>query len=190
MEDTVGRIVVGVDGSRSSRRALDMALRTAEMSKDEVDVVHVWESLSPVPYAHTTTSSSPMALRHAAWNLLSIELSEVDIGSDSLERVRPVVKQGRPSAVLIELAKGARFVVLGSGHDYLSYSGNVGSVALEVIRHAPCPVVVVPAINANEFLEERDNELVVHVAEHVAEHAAEHVAEHDHAERDHESTSA
>ena len=149
----MGRIVVGIDGSTSSRRALVTSLRMAEINGDLVDVVHAWEPITDAPYAHREQAPSERAQEHAAWSLLANELDAIEREAEIID-VRSVVTRGRPSAVLIDIAKGARFVALGTGHTSLTATGHLGSVALEVVRHAPCPVVLVPPVSAIEFLNE------------------------------------
>jgi nucleotide-binding universal stress UspA family protein len=57
-----------------------------------------------------------------------------------------VVERGRPAAVLADRAQDARLLVIGGhGHSRLFHAA-LGSTADAVVRTAPCPVVVVPAI--------------------------------------------
>ena len=55
------------------------------------------------------------------------------------------VRAGNPSEVLIQLGRTADMLVLGArgrgGFRHLL----TGSVATQVVHHAPCPVVVVPS---------------------------------------------
>ena len=57
--------------------------------------------------------------------------------------VEPAVRRGSPGAALVERAKGADLVVVGTrGHG--GFTGlMLGSVSHQVTHHAPCPVVIV-----------------------------------------------
>ncbi len=67
-------------------------------------------------------------------------------GRSSPEGMQVLTRTGNPSAVLIELGRTADLLVLGArgrgGFRHLL----TGSVATQVVHHAPCPVVVVPSM--------------------------------------------
>jgi nucleotide-binding universal stress UspA family protein len=157
----MGRIVVGIDGSTSSRHALAFALRIAEMKNDVLEVIHAWEVLPPAAYAHPAAMPTAHEIECAAWYLLAREVDAANVRSDLLGSVRSMAVQGRPSAVLIEASKGARFVAVGSGHDRVAVSDHLGAVALDVMRHASCPVVITPALEAAVWSEDHDDALVL-----------------------------
>jgi nucleotide-binding universal stress UspA family protein len=55
------------------------------------------------------------------------------------------VVQGHPAQVLLDAARGADLLVVGSrGHGTLA-GMLLGSVSQHCVQHSPCPVVVVPA---------------------------------------------
>jgi len=61
-------------------------------------------------------------------------------------QVLPRVVQGHPAQVLLEAARGAQMLVVGSrGHGTLA-GMLLGSVSQHCVQHAPCPVLVVPAV--------------------------------------------
>src|SRR5689334_20478167 len=126
----------------SSRRALIAAADIAKLNDDDIHSAHVWENLRPAMYAHSPVSRSPSLHEAAAWDLVGAEVSRSNVASGS---IHAVVCEGGPSAVLIELAANARILALGTGSSHLTETGQLGSVALDVVRHAPCPVLLVPA---------------------------------------------
>lgn len=134
------RIVVGVDGSDSSVRALEWAARQAELTHDVLDVVTTWEwpanfGWSPPfpedwdPQADTTKILDEILVR--------LRQAHPDIA------VRSRVVEGHPAPVLIEASHGAELLVVGSrGHG--EFTGVLlGSAGEHCTTHAYCPVVVV-----------------------------------------------
>jgi nucleotide-binding universal stress UspA family protein len=61
-------------------------------------------------------------------------------------RVEALQLNGPPAALILDtaVAQGAGLIVLGSHGHGAAYDFFVGSTAQEVLRRAPCPVVVVP----------------------------------------------
>lgn len=142
-----GRIVVGVDGSASSARALRWALVDGAARGAVVEVVHAWD----VPAIYGPVSAGlpldPSGIEQGACQLVDTMLREA--GADrSPVRVERTVVAGGPASSLLDAAKGADLVVVGrrglGGFERLL----LGSVSDQVARHAPCPVVVVPPESA------------------------------------------
>jgi nucleotide-binding universal stress UspA family protein len=136
------RIVAGVDGSPSSLEALRWAVGQAELTGGTVDAVIAWQ----YPAAATGFGWGAVAddtdwAELAAKTLADAISQAVDPGSDV--PVRPVVVQGMPAQVLLDLAADADLLVVGSrGHG--GFAGALlGSVSQHCTHHAPCPVVVI-----------------------------------------------
>jgi nucleotide-binding universal stress UspA family protein len=135
------RIVVGVDGSASSMRALAWAAAEAQLRGAALEVVHayfgrhvVFEALAP--------------------NMLADEQSVLDRAVLRAKKLVPaVVVTGRlcdPPAgrALIEASEGAEMLVVGSRGLSGAREWALGSVSSECAHRALCPVVVVrPAAN-------------------------------------------
>lgn len=143
-----GRIVVGVDGSEASKEALLWAVQEAELTGASLEVVHAWE----MPFAsHARAVQVPGDLDHAVEEERRLHDAIHDVLGDSYDshpwelsrRLKTIVLQGRPVAVLLQAAKGADMLVVGgSGHGTL-VGALLGSVSEHCIGHATCPVVVV-----------------------------------------------
>jgi nucleotide-binding universal stress UspA family protein len=138
------RIVVGVDASTSSRRALAWALDEARASGAQLDVVHVWHPsyIGAQPYAFTVAGLE--ALEANARTVLDRELEEAD--TEGLTGpLEPSVVEGPVAQRLLEAAKGADLVVVGS-RGWGGFSGLLlGSVSVQLAHHAECPVVIAPS---------------------------------------------
>jgi nucleotide-binding universal stress UspA family protein len=136
-DDTV---VVGIDGSECSERALLWAINEAQRSGRQLLLVHFW---------HWSKDSigSPLALfgipdsRKAGLNLLGRAAAKAR--SHGVHVATRLV-EGSARTALPPVAKGAAMLVVGShGHSPLS-AVFVGSVSRACLQHATCPVVVIP----------------------------------------------
>jgi nucleotide-binding universal stress UspA family protein len=136
-------IVVGVDGSPGSRRALTWAAAEAADHGADLIVVNVWEHTLLPPAGSVSVSEHyvPDPSQRTADDLLGVIKEE--LGDDPPVRVQPQVKQGRPAKVLIEESADADLLVVGNrGHG--GFKGLViGSVSQHVAAYAKCPVTVV-----------------------------------------------
>jgi nucleotide-binding universal stress UspA family protein len=135
-----GGIVVGVDGSPSSRRALDWAVREAAATTMKIVAVMAWRA--PTGYGTGALVASGVewdqearALLHSIVEPISASRPEVPIEQRILE--------GHPAEVLLNQAQDADLLVVGSrGHG--GFAGALlGSVSNHCVQHATCPVVVV-----------------------------------------------
>ena len=145
------RVVVGVDGSADSKRALAWALSVAESMHAQVVAVYAYQTPGDPFEGHFGPAPAQVyrKLHEEAEQDLSKELTEV-AGSEQAASVVQIVQAGSPDEVLIEQGKGADLLVVGSqGHFRVSHLG-LGSAAEDVIRHAPCPVIVVREDSATE----------------------------------------
>jgi nucleotide-binding universal stress UspA family protein len=132
-------IVVGVDGSETSQRALDWALDEGRLRNACVEVVHAWNLPA---HAVTTLANAYAPFDEDAHHIVDEALEKAD--ATGVTSVRPVARQGSGGEVLVRLAEGADLVVVGS-RGLGGFKGLLlGSVSHHVTHHAPCPVVVVP----------------------------------------------
>jgi len=138
-EMTDGRVVVGVDGSPSSVKALRWAVRYAELTGAEVEAVTAWKY--PSTYGWAPVIGGETDFEGDAGQILAWALGQVTDAPDVL--VCPSVIRGDAADVLIRAAKGADLLVVGSrGHG--GFVGLLlGSVSQDCVHHAPCPVLVV-----------------------------------------------
>jgi nucleotide-binding universal stress UspA family protein len=133
----VAIVVVGVDGSEQSRRALDWALPYAVTRGATVQVI-------------TTVDTKDLddAEREARWSAANRMLS--GLVADALAgEARPTVcyeaVEGDPAVVLVDATRGADLIVLGSHGMSSIRNPALGSVSLACIRLGSCPVLVIPA---------------------------------------------
>jgi len=136
------RIVVGTDGSDYSVAALRWAIDEAIVHGDAVEVVYSWEFPPVIDPLGVAMIPNADELTASAERLLKDVLGKVDTKS---ARVTARVVRGSPASALLTAAREADLLVIGRrGHG--GFMGLLlGSVAQQVVHHAPCPVVVVPA---------------------------------------------
>ncbi|MFI8963381.1 universal stress protein [Streptomyces sp. NPDC053493] len=136
-----GRIVVGVDGSEPSLKALRWAAGQAALTGDALHAVISWEY--PATWATALPGVPPeFEPEQIAKKILDESLAKA-LDPDTAAATTRTVVPGNPAQTLIELAEGASLLVVGDR----GYSGFkaafMGSVSTNVAQHAPCPVVVV-----------------------------------------------
>lgn len=143
------RIVVGVDGSAPSRRALARAGRLAAASGAGVDAVISWEP--PIVFGRWLLPESGDDRRLVAEmrHFLSEVVDDV-FGTDRPEHLRLIAEEGHPAKVLLDHSDGAVMLIVGNrGHGGLK-NLLMGSVTARCVDHARCPVMVVPALPAGD----------------------------------------
>jgi len=144
-EQETGRIVVGVDGSPSSKSALTWAVRQAERTGGTVEAVIAWHYPVVLGTPFGPASVLPETdFREVAAQVLSQAISEV-VGPAAPVKVSSMVREGHAAEVLLAAAKGADLLVVGSrGHTGLT-EALLGSVSQHCVHHAQCPIVIIRA---------------------------------------------
>ena len=149
----MSEIVVGVDQSVASERALDRALLEAESTGRPLRVVHAWTTpvwMGGVPGFGYNILASPVDSERFAKELVD-EVVPKGMGRRTTEApvtVHTEVKEGAPGPVLVSVSQHAALVVVGGrGQGYLK-SALLGSATAYVLHHATCPVMVVPDAGA------------------------------------------
>lgn len=130
-------VVVGVDGSPVSERAVEIAFEEASFRGVDLVAVHAWSDTGVFEFPGADWSE----LQSSAEETLSERLAGwQERYPDVL--VRRVVVADRPAHQLLEQAQSAQLLVLGS-HGRGGFAGMVlGSVSTAVINAARMPVLV------------------------------------------------
>jgi nucleotide-binding universal stress UspA family protein len=138
------RVVVGVDGSEGSRRALAWAADEAREHQARLRVVTTWTA--PPVAAGAGYASLPWYgeadLSPVAERQLTEAVAEV-LGEKPDLEIERVVAEGHAAPQLIDASAAADLLVVGCrGHG--GFAGMLlGSVSQHVAAHAQCPVVIV-----------------------------------------------
>ena len=133
-------IVVGVDGSEPSLKALRWAAQQARLTGATLRVLTTWEVATGTGWVPTfPVDYDPQAVARQALD----EAVTETIGADPDVAVERIVKEGHAAPILLAAAKDADLLVVGS-HGHGAFAGMlIGSVSEHLVRHAPCAIVVV-----------------------------------------------
>jgi nucleotide-binding universal stress UspA family protein len=143
-------IVCGVDGSRDSRAALDVAAGLAERLGARLVLAHAVEyARSPYDVAAPLGGLAPqvdVSARHDTQEEDGKRLLEQVAYQSGLEQAERRVVIGNPAERLAELAddEGAELVVVGSRGRGAFKAAFLGSVSNSLVGVARCPVLIVP----------------------------------------------
>ena len=134
-----------MDGSAGSLEALRWAAEEARLRRARLHAVLAWDAPIRV-FGGVSAVPSEADLEEYGWAArarLDAALDEATAELEGIDVERSAV-HGAPAAVLLEAARGAAQLVLGTrGHG--GFVGLLlGSVGQQCTHHAPCPVVIVP----------------------------------------------
>jgi nucleotide-binding universal stress UspA family protein len=140
-------IVVGIDGSHNASHALEWAMTEAGARNADLTVI----TINSVIAGYWTRRPVPMAGDDEkvaeARELAEKAVAKIaaDLGDRQPASVHVVAKNGFPAEELIRASEDCDLLVVGSrgGGGFATLS--VGSITNQVVHHAKCPVVVVPA---------------------------------------------
>jgi nucleotide-binding universal stress UspA family protein len=137
------RILIPIDGSINSERAIEHGLELAKLLNSDVSAVSVidvsdiasrTQVFTPAPLPSTQADVADTAVRGVATLAKSMGV-----------RVTTQVRMGSPALDIIEMSENYDLIVMGTkGRTGLPHL-LIGSVAEKVVREAKCPVLVVKA---------------------------------------------
>ncbi|CAA9371747.1 MAG: Universal stress protein family [uncultured Nocardioides sp.] len=139
-----GGILVGHDGSPASSQAVVWAARHAARLGDPLHVLRAWKMTNaPRPASLHPGYVPPLSeFEDAVLHQLSRQIEGLGLPTACDVRLHAV--HGQSADKLIEAAARAELVVVGARGAGGFRGLLLGSTADQVMRHAPCPVVVVP----------------------------------------------
>ena len=147
---SMGRILVGTDGSKNACAAVVWAAREAALRNVELHVIHAWTpGLAAYPSPWYTPSDVGVEASLEASETIAKRICES--AHEQARTAAPGVNvrfeaiEGGSTQVLLDQSKDADLLVVGArGHG--GFIGLVlGSVSDQCARHSHIPVVVVPA---------------------------------------------
>jgi nucleotide-binding universal stress UspA family protein len=136
------RILFAHDGGMLAERALVYLEHVAQVEQAEVIVLHVYQ----IPERYTTVDGYE-ELR-AQYEAIGKEIVDDAVGQLQERDIdaRGLVLPGDSARVILETAarEEVSLIVMGTRGPSNMAELVVGSVSVEVLRHASCPVLVVP----------------------------------------------
>jgi nucleotide-binding universal stress UspA family protein len=142
MENFIKKILVPVDGSPGSRKALEQGISVAEAANASLTILEVVEDFGPLPGYY---EAAPAGVDRVKW-----------VSEQRFEKVHPVLEktsvkwdrkvvEGYPADEICKLATSGKYdlIMLGSRGLNVVARFLVGSVSDRVVHHAPCTVAVV-----------------------------------------------
>ncbi len=133
------KVIVGVDGSPSSNAALEWAAQEAEIRGATLELIHAWNypNLGYGGYVAVLED-----FEKDASSLLDEVVASVKKGHPNLKLVSSLL-QGPTAQTIMDRAKEADMVVVGS-RGRGGFSGLLlGSVGQQLVHHCPAPVVII-----------------------------------------------
>ena len=137
-------IVVGVDGSGHSRKALEWAAAEAAAHGAPLTVLAVHQAVRDV-YGYPSHYQEDAAQTEKVREAAQAETDEVVAALDTKPASVTVTSvHGLPVDELVKASQGADMVVLGRRGMGGFARQLIGSVSSQVTQHAECPVLIVP----------------------------------------------
>lgn len=143
VDTTDGPIVVGADGSDRADHTLSVAFEEAARRGTALIAIRAYQL--PVPHGLMsigTVPFDPAELKRAAAEALATSVRPWREKYPDV-KVETLVAQGSAGRVLVDVSSTAGLVVVGSrGHGAIAGT-LLGSVGLQLLHHADCPVLIV-----------------------------------------------
>lgn len=160
------KILVPIDFSFSSENAFRHALLMADKLKGEITLIHVVNpdvAVVEIPVAVEIAVNEQMKIaKQKLYEITSKVMAQVLQLLENVPNVLTETEVGPPSAAIDRYAKTNEFdfIFMGTKGKHGAIDKIFGSVAANVIKNAPCAVMVIP-----EFAAYRDTTLVTYATE-------------------------
>ena len=136
-------VLVPVDGSDNSYRALDAALLLTEKLGSSITVVNVIEQ---VPITHIESEKLLSELLEAYKKENQEILSNCsNIATEKGLSIKTLLLQGNPASVILDYSKKEKFdlVIMGSRGMGKFKQLILGSVSSKIVHHSPCEILLI-----------------------------------------------
>ena len=136
-------ILVPVDGSDNSYRALDAALLLSEKLSSNITVIHVMEQF-PITHIGSEKLLSEVLEAYKKENQDIISKCS-EIATQKGLTIKTLLLQGNPASVILDYSKKEKFDLLIMGTRGLGKFKELilGSVSGKIVHHSPCAVMLI-----------------------------------------------
>jgi nucleotide-binding universal stress UspA family protein len=134
------KILVALDGSPSSEKALQVAVKLAQQNSGQLMAVSVVNRPGD-PYLQGAAEGLKAKMRR---HLQEILQAAANFARSRGVRLTPVLREGHPAETIVECAEqeGSELLIIGS-HNDSSPSAGLGGTTDQVSSHSPCTVMIV-----------------------------------------------
>ncbi|AOP34681.1 universal stress protein UspA [Leptospira tipperaryensis] len=143
MQRLIKKILVPVDGSESSKKALEMGIALAKASSASLTILEVVEEFGPLPGYY---EKAPEGKDRVKW-ISEQRFEKIHSTLDESPEIKwdRLVLEGYPADTIVETAAKGKYDMIVIGSRGLSAVGRflVGSVSDRIVHHASCSVTVV-----------------------------------------------
>jgi nucleotide-binding universal stress UspA family protein len=139
-------IIVGIDGSNHSQRALEWAVHEAAVRDVPLTVISVYRAVAGLwggPMLYPQDADLSAQARKDAEDATEKAVANTGGARPASVTVREI--RGIPAEELVRASEDADMIVVGSRGTGGFARLLLGSVSSQVVHHAHCPVVVIPA---------------------------------------------
>lgn len=147
---TFKRILIAIDQSTFAAHAADVGAELASQLGAEIAFITVVDPAEARAVADSGVSAADwlVILKRDAKSLLNAFVARRDMTPPPLQ----FLEEGKPAAKVVDAARNwpADLIVMGTHGRNAVANVLLGSVAQAVLRHAPCPVMVLRAKHGHE----------------------------------------
>ena len=140
------KILVPVDGSEISYRALDAGLFFLEKLGSSITVIHVMEDI-PITHIESQKLLNDMleisaACKQQGQDILS-KCSETAKNKELM--VNTILLKGNPASIILDFCKNGKYDVIIMGNRGMGKIREIilGSVSSKILHHSSCPVLLI-----------------------------------------------
>lgn len=137
------KILVPVDGSDNSYKALEAALILSEKLGSNISVVNVMEQV-PITHIESEKLLSELLEAHKKENQEILSKCS-EIAHQKGITIKSVLLQGNPAPVILDYSKKENFdlVIMGSRGMGKFKELILGSVSSKIVHHSPCAIMII-----------------------------------------------
>ena len=142
MEKRQKKIIVAIDGSPTSYKAMHVAGEFAAIHNAELVLLHAVE---PVPNLFEFFAEDELNEKRRTWGLRLLDAARKAYNGPEVE-ISEMIVTGRPYKAICEAAEEilAEMIVIGAWGKHAEGTGLVGTNVQKIVRTAKVPVVTVP----------------------------------------------
>lgn len=138
------KILIGVDGSKNSEKALIQAKKIGTCLNSEISIIYVMEDITAQPYVHMQDYRGALdeAFKEQGIEVLGRAKEEL---KDYEGKVEFLLETGNPGNIILKVAENGEYdlIVLGSRGLNAVSRVMIGSVSNKVVNRANVSVLIV-----------------------------------------------